>query len=262
VASLELEDLIRFYRRLFMPNRSILLLASPMGGGNLRGFVTRYFGLWTKKEAPEYNFAEPANSPSSPQGSWKKGGTGTSCCVASGAKTLPLKHDDTPALQILRRVLEKRLQVPAASGQTDREYMVDLQGFFQQGHLVITARGPVASAGEMTEAIHQSVQDLIKGGCSPAEFLAARNDLLEDFQRSIADPSRRNLTLLLAEFYRLGTRYLDIYSDQLEATIREDISYLADKYLSGMSTVIVSSEKPDFTGVPFTIEDPAGDNAK
>jgi predicted Zn-dependent peptidase len=214
--------------------------------------VTRYFGRWTKKEAPEYNFVQPEVDRNA-RAIWTRGGYDDTCCVAAAARTLPVKHDDTPALQILRQILEKRLAGMAASGQPI-DVTVDLYGYFQQGFFLISTRGNSVSVADMVSSIQRQIQDLIKDGCSPSEFLAARNDLLEQHQRDLSTPSRRILLLLIAEFYRLGTRYLDIYPDQLDATIREDITFLAGKYLAGMTTVIVSREQPDFKNLPFEVK--------
>ncbi|MBN2432082.1 MAG: insulinase family protein [Acidobacteria bacterium] len=253
---IEAADLIRFYRRCYLPNRTILLISSPLSGKDFRLFATRFFGMWTKQEAPEYNFpkADPAGTPT---GLLQQTGDTDGCCIAVGAETLPVKHDDTPALHVLRRILQKRLVEPAGSRNG---YVIDTEseGHLKNGVFLINAAGPAAAASEVTSAIHQSVQDLIRGGCSPAEFLGARNDLVEEFLAQRAEAARRNQLLVHAEFYRLGVRYLDDYPDQLDGLIREDIAYLAGKYLAGIKTVIVSRDPIQTEGFPIELQQFSG----
>jgi len=255
LAAIQPEDLIRFYRRLYMPNRAILLISSPLSAKDLRIFATRFFGLWTKQEAPEYNFLAPAPA-DLPPGRLLRSAVSDGCCIAVGAETLPLKHDDAPALDVLRRIVQQRLAGPVVDGQ-GYVVTVENEGLLKTGYFIITATGPAAAAAPVTTIIHEAIQDLIKGGCSPSEFLAAKNDVLENFLSLRADPSRWNRLLLTAEFYRLGIRYPDLYPDQLDSLIREDITYLAGKYLGRIISVVVSPDTLSPDGFPVTMKQEA-----
>jgi predicted Zn-dependent peptidase len=248
--AIEEKDIIRFFRRNILPNRSLLVVSAPLTATEFRRFTSQYFGTWVKRDAPPFEFAKPApdKNPRTLLVSLPQASHG---CILMGGEGFRMKHDDYLASLLAMRILQTRLDLIAARRPGYR-FQALSQGSMLGGYLLIRVDGPVDPDLAILEEVQATIAGVAAGQFSTDEFQNERRKLLQDYRNRLIQPDQRLDLQVESEWYRLGTRYLDSLPQRLENIIREDIQYIAQNNLApeNVKSVVVTPAPPDPTRIP------------
>jgi len=241
MGNLELQDVIKYFRRCFLPNRSILFISAPISQDEFRGNVTRYFGSWVKAKAPNYVFAkpDPYKNPKTMLIDIPRAEEG---CIMMGYLGLTKKHQDFPSFAVLKVILEERLKNLKPSW--DRyQFIIQNIGIQFTGYFRITITGPPDLDPEICNKVLSVLESFARGEVSLEEFRNAKQKVLQDFSKQASNINSRNDLLIQAELFRLGILFIKNYPDYIESVIKEDIEYIVGNYLSSEKVKIVISSR-------------------
>ncbi|HOT00718.1 MAG TPA: pitrilysin family protein [Acidobacteriota bacterium] len=230
VGAIELDDIIRFFRRCVTPSRSLLLISSPAAASELRRLASQYFGPWIKSEAPDYQFQPPRPDPAVRTQAVRLPGTATACAVI-GAESVRRKHEDGLTGELLARVLQQRLH-PWLAEHPDVEAAVEADTRMLRGAFRISLSGHPAGLEPAAAEVLRQLREIAAGRFSEEEFQEASHRLAAERSRRLADPDALLRELLEVEWFRLGTRHLATFDERLALVIKEDLRYFAGHYLA------------------------------
>jgi len=230
VGAVELDDVIRFYRRCVTPSRSLLLISSPAAAPELRRLTSQFFGPWIKSEAPDYQFQPPRPDPAVRTQAVRLPGASTASAVI-GAESVRRKHEDGLTGELLALVLQRRLQ-PWLTEHPGVEAAAAADARMLRGAFRISLSGDPAGLEPAAAEVMRQLREIAAGRFSEEEFQAARHHLAAERSRRLADPDALLRELLEVEWFRLGTRHLATFDERLELVIKEDLRYFAGHYLA------------------------------
>jgi len=229
--SIELKDLIRFYRRCYLPNRSLLVLQSGIAEPDFKRFVTRHFGPWTKQEAPEYTLVQARKrSPADPRTRCLRNPSSTGSCLWFGWDCLRRKDEDFEAALLLAALLRTRLET-LLDGRPGYRAAVHPAGLMLGGSFGISISGPPEFDLQLAGQLQQILQEIAQGRFSLAEFQQVQARHLAERRQALSG-SQLGTEILEAELYRLGSRYLKLTARRTDGIIKEDLSFVASEHLS------------------------------
>lgn len=230
VAAIELDDVIRFFRRCVTPSRSLLLISSPAAAPELRRLASQYFGPWIKSEAPDYQFQPPRPDPAVRTQAVRLPDAPTACAVI-GAESVRRKHEDGLTGELLTLVLQRRMQ-PWLAEHPGVEAAAEADARMLRGAFRVSLRGDPATLEPAAAEVLRQLREIAAGRFSEEEFQEARHCLAAERSRRLADPDALLRELLEVEWFRLGTRHLAAFNERLELVIKEDLQYFAGHYLA------------------------------
>jgi len=230
VGGIELDDVIRFFRRCVIPNRSLLLISSDAAAPELRRLASQYFGPWIKRAAPDYQFQPPRPDAAVRTQAVRLPGA-AAACVFLGAESVRRRHEDGLAGELLALLLQRRL-APWLAEHPGVEASAAAEARMLRGAFRIRLTGVGAAIEPATGEVLRQLREIAAGRFSEEEFREVRLRLAAEQDRRLADPDTLMDELLAVEWYRLGTRHLATFAERLDQVIKEDLQYYAGHYLA------------------------------
>lgn len=229
VRALELKDMIRHFRRTFMPNRTFVRLLAPLGESEFRRFLIQSFGSWTKGEPLNAQFTPPSDGRTVTV-FHPVPGAGYGCAVV-GVECIRRKSEDYPSLWVLFRLLSQRM-----AGLRIRfpEYRFDpcLESLVLRGHLLIRIAGPANFDLGVVEETLGVLSRLGDARLGLTDFDRFRDEWRQSVEARASTEEGFLDLLAEMEWFRLGSSINQAYLRPMNAAIPEDVPFLAKSFFS------------------------------
>lgn len=237
-------DIIAFYSSYYSPNNSILSVVGDISTDELNNLIEKYLNGWKKVEVPSSDILCPLfNKPEKKVIKINKDLTQAN--IVFGSAGISRNNPDYYAFFVMNYILggggfSSRLT------QTIREdmglaYDVDsfLSAYKEGGVFQIGVQTKNESANVVIDEILKQIKHVREEYVSENELQEAKSYLIGSFKRRL-DTSRKIADFLaIAEFFNLGTDYVEKYPLYIEAITKDDILKIAQKYLSSEDFVLV-----------------------
>lgn len=249
VRALDLKDMIRHFRRTFMPNRTFVRLLAPLGESEFRRFLIQTFGSWTKGEPLNTQFTPPSDDRTVTV-FHPVPGAGYGCAVV-GVECIRRKSEDYPSLWVLFRLLSQRM-----AGLRIRfpEYRFDpsLESLVLRGHVLVRIAGPADFDLDVVDETLGVLSRLGDSRLGQADFDRFRDEWRRSVETRASSEEGFLYLLTEMEWFRLGSGINQAYLRPMDAAIPEDVPFLARSFFStGKFRVAVALPKlPAESAVP------------
>jgi len=166
--------------------------------------------------------------------------------LAAGYHVPETRHPDTPALEMLARILSagrsSRLYRRLVDhDQSVLEVSVDLQETLDPGLMMLFAQlRPGAKPEAVEQAVEEEIDRLRREPPSTAELEKGRNQALTAFYRSLRTISGKANALGRAEIFRGGHLKLGSYAADMRRVTAQDVSTAAARYLLRRNRTVVT----------------------
>ena len=233
VENFPFEKLREFYARHYRPDNAVLTLAGRFDKEKAMALIEQTFGKLAQPETP----IQPLYTVEPTQDGEREVNlrrTGDVPMIAATYHVPSALHEDTPALQVLAKVLSD-----SARGRLQKD-MVETglsTGAFAYSYLLkqpstftVLAQGSKGvNTEEMEQKLISMVEDLNSNTLSEEEVATAKAAILKETEESL-----RNVTgvgMELSEFIAMGDyRYIFYFRDLVEKVTAEDVQRVADQY--------------------------------
>ena len=234
VEAIRTEQIREYYKRYYMPNNAVAVVVGDVDRGRALAMVEKHFGGIERGAAPPpVVTVEP---PQLGERRFKIRKPGDTRYLMIGWRIPELTHPDNYALDVLGMIL--------GNGKTSRLYQSLVEGKLATDAEAQneTARDPflfiaqaTAAPGIQLERLEDSLlgqtERLKSENPSPLEMARARKQLQASFVYS--RDSIRSLAQQLGYYETVGSyKYLDTYLDRIAGVRPEDVSRVAQEYLS------------------------------
>ncbi|MBN1569133.1 MAG: insulinase family protein [Acidobacteria bacterium] len=226
LSSITVGDVRYFYRRFFSPGQSSLIIVGDVRASQVLQRASRIWGVWVRNEDIPFTFIAPSkpagrqiyieDDPSSPAAQFIIG------------NLFPRREDPAYVNAVLAaRILQDRLTklLPTSLLTVGYEGRRIASPFYVQG------QAAADQAVEQIQKIEGAAEDLKISAVSKEELEAARNEVIDDFNRELRSPLGLCHILLDAELYRLGSNYAAAFSDRIRRCDADAIKQAAKNFL-------------------------------
>jgi zinc protease len=245
IRNLTREQLVRFYRRLYVPENFTLVVVGPVDPGQIRDVAARTFGRLPRSGTPRLPVPPPA--PLRPQAvQWPRPGSHAYLALAWHAPRLD--HADTPAVDLLVAVLGQHRSSRLPRTLRERLGLVQsvsaaYAALEAAGLVTVTAQLDPANLAAVEREVLAELRRLQREGISAAERERALT-AAEAHREFLAETAEGRARLLghAETVWRLEdeARYLD----RLRAVTDEQIKAAARRYLDPERYVKVTLVPP------------------
>ncbi len=237
------EDIIKFYRQYYQPERSILSVVGDLSHDELMNLIDSYLKAWKNTEfkihkRPDRNghFIKKIITIDKDL---------TQATIMLGHKGIKRDNPDYYAISVMNYILggggfSSRLM------QTIRDDMglaYDVHSSFSSnkhgGYFKAAVQTKNKSANKVIEEILNQIERIKKNKVSEQEINDAKSYLTGSFPRRIDTMSKIASFLVGVEYYGLGLDYDIKYVDYINAITRDDIKRVAEKYLNNENYILV-----------------------
>ena len=218
VSAITLGDVRYFYRRFFSPNQAALQIVGNIEPAAALRRIARIWGIWIRNDEIPFEFARPRN--------------------LSGREVYVENDRDSPAVQFVlggmfprheepdyinavlaARVLEDRINklLPTSLLTVASEGRRLASPFYIQG------QAAVDQALDQIRDVHAVIEEMKQAPVKDEELAAARQKLVEEFNRELGTADGLCNILLDAELYRLGSNYISFFLDRVRRSEAEAV---------------------------------------
>jgi zinc protease len=250
------EDVRRFYERRYGGRSLILSVVGDVAAGEVQNGFNELFGDFAGPESVEVSVADPV----------QREGGGREIVVVKGKANVdvllgsaaPLRRDaaDYYAASIANSALgESTLSSRLGLQVRDREGLT--YGIASRFRAPTLAAGPwyiavSVNPSNVERAIQSAtgvLRDYVTKGMREDELADEKSAAIGSFKVSLATNAGLADALWNAEFYKLGTDYVDRYPQLIEAVTREEVNAAIRKYFRpDHLTVVIAGDMSDPSG--------------
>jgi zinc protease len=237
------DDLIAFYSKYFLPNKSFLSVVGDLTPEELDTLIKKYLGDWKKSDIPS-EVIKKVNEKNK-KTTIKIEKDLTQANIILGNLGISRKNPDYYAVSVMNYILggggfSSRLM------QSIRDKMglaYDVHSFFaaykEGGSFQVVVQTKNESANKVIQAIIKQINRIRNGKVTDKELLDAKSYLTGSFPRRL-DTNRKIADFLTAiEFYKLGLDYVEKYPEFINSVTKDDVLRVAQKYLDPENYVLV-----------------------
>lgn len=227
-------DLLEFYRKVFVPDNSILVVVGDFKVAEMLTKIRTSFGSWAAAGKVDLTLAPPArlqgrsvvlvDKPDATQTQIRMGNTG-----------VDIKHPDYIAITVANTIfgggftsrlndelrVKRSLTYGAGSG-----FAANLAG----GTYSISTFTKNETVKEMVEAILAELKKFREKGATQEEWKKAQNYMAGNFARSLQTPEALASRMTDIELYGFPKDYLETYIKKIKAVSLSDVQRVAQKY--------------------------------
>jgi len=210
VNAITLGDVRYFYRRFFSPNQAALEIIGDVDPAAAHSRVARIWGLWVRNDEIPFTFTRPQNPANreiyvendreSPAAQFIIGG-------------LFPRHEEPDFINALlaARILEDRINklLPTSLMTVAAEGRRLASPFYIQG------QAAAEQAVDQIRGVNTVVEEMKQAPVTEDELSAARQKLIEEFNRELGTADGLCDILLDAELFRLGSSYISFFPDRV-----------------------------------------------
>ncbi len=248
------EDMFRFYKKHYTPQNCVVSIVGDIDKNQMLAVVKQFFGGWKRKSLEPYQIpAEPEQTAMR----WveKEHGSTKTCSVAMGVPTIPLRHPDLYALDMLSNVLGS-----SASARLPGKFEHDPSRQIKVTGVGTSSWTPVFGAGRL--ACYFNTQTAEEARQIVKEIWAEMNRLKTDL---VSQGEIDRALKVLEKGYWAGREtvedraeelasnlawvndpvFNDHYLEKMRTVTPEDIRDMARKYLSQTKLNVVIIKPPE-----------------
>jgi zinc protease len=248
VAAITRDDLVAFHRSWFLPNNAILAVAGDVTAEEAFAGVERIFGAWPRGELPRLADAQPPDPTRRVVVVDRPGAVQTE--IRAGNLTIPRKHADYTALDLVGRVLggegANRLQrVLRSERGLTYGASVDLKALKRAGAIVAETNTRSDATGEALRVTVDEFFRVQRERVHPLELADAQAYLTGSFALRIETPDAVAMQLLTALFYDIDVKEVETLRERVNAVTADDLQRAARAYLhpARLSIVLVGDAR-------------------
>jgi len=218
VSAITLGDVRYFYRRFFSPNQAALKIVGNIEPTAAHQRAARIWGLWVRNDEIPFTFTRPRNPDGreifvendreSPSAQFILGGM------------FP-RHEEPDYINALfaARILEDRINklLPTSLLTVATEGRRLASPFYIQG------QAAAEQALDQIRDVLAVIEEMKQTSVTDEELTAARQKLIEDFNRELGTADGLCNILLDAELYRLGSSYISFFPDRVRRSDAEAV---------------------------------------
>ena len=218
VSAITLGDVRYFYRRFFSPNQAALEIVGNIDPAAAHRRVARIWGIWVRNDEIPFTFSRPRsivgreihveNDPASPAAQFILGGM------------FP-RHEEPDYINALlaTRILEDRINrlLPTSLLTVASEGRRLASPFYIQG------QAAADQALEQIRDVHTVTEEMRQTPATEEELAAARQKLMDEFNRELGTADGLCNILLDAELYRLGSNYINFFLNRVRHSDAEAV---------------------------------------
>lgn len=246
VEHLKKPSLIRmyeFFEKNYVPGNMALILSGNFDAEGVKPMIETRFGAWEARPVPELDL--PELQPIEGKVVEKVRITPIKVGTLSW-QTVPMGHPDRLAMDLCEYLLFNEAEtgmlnqlqlngdVMYAFGFGDR--YLDAGGF----NLILVPKPIVQSLGGVKKKVLNIIDEVKAGNIPETLFLAAKNALSADFQRSLEDLDARGRTIGWAFAQGMTWEEYLSYPDRIEEVSMEEVAAVAQRYLGENRVEIIS----------------------
>lgn len=249
------QDLVRFHRRHYVPNNSIMVAGGDVTLEEFKGYVEKYLKGWARGSIGPVK--APSRAPHPRRRVVKIDRGVTQANIVWGHVGIERQHPDYYALSVMNQIL-------GGGGLTSRlmQSIREKRGWAYDVHSAFGARrfpGPFLvalqtkneTASPAIEEVLKQIREIRSTGVTAEELEEAKGFLTGSFPLRF-DTNQDVVGFLAAmEFYNLGMDYPDRYPTIINAVTREDVLRVARKYLHPDRGILVVISDPDKAKLSF-----------
>jgi predicted Zn-dependent peptidase len=263
VSNISLDDCKTYYNTYFKPGNAYLVIVGDITADAAKAKAEKYFSLWPAGKTPDYEYAFPAAVDKTTVAFVDKPGAVQSLINITYAVDLkPGSPDDIPA-RVMNTILGSGFSGRLFKNlREDKAYTYGAYSALDSDKLVGDFSANASVRNEVTDsAITQFLVELNKMKAEPVtkeELDLAKSFIAGGFARSLEGPQTVANFALNINMYKLPADYYETYLQKLSAVSVEDISRVANKYITpGNARIVVVGNKDEVMSklTPFDSED-------
>ena len=226
LAAITAGDVRYFYHKFLSPNQASLIIVGDVSAREVLQRASRIWGVWVRNEDIPFTFVQPIkpagrqmyieDDPASPAAQFIMGNLFPSREDPDYANALLAAH-------IFQERLTKALPTSLLTvGNAGRRMA---SPFYVQG------QAAADQAIEQLLKIESVAEEMKLSPVTKEELDAARNKVIEDFNRELGSVEGLCGIMLEAELYRLGSNYASMYPDRLRRCDADAVKQAAKNFL-------------------------------
>lgn len=242
VRRMDREDLVRFYRQYYRPERAILAMVGDISHQEMKESLARAFQPWERgagaQEAAPKVAVGPANL-------LRINKSLAQANIVIGHEGVSRAHPDYYAIQVMNYILggggfSSRL-MDSVRNERGLAYSVYSQFDADKyiGTFQITMQTKNESAEEAIRIATEEIRRIREKGVEEEELKAAKDYLIGSFPLRFDTNRRLAGFFAQVEFFELGSDYPDRYPELIRQIRREDIQRVAVRYLRPEKLIVV-----------------------
>lgn len=251
VANISLEDARQYYNTYFRPGTAYLVIVGDITPEAAKAKAEKYFGSWSPGSAPNYTYTNPKPVDNTSVAFVDKSGAVQSVINVTYAVDLKPGVDDIIPARVMNTILGSGFSGRLFKNlREDKAYTYGAYSSLSSDELIGTFSAGASVRNEVTDsAIVQFMHELERLRNEPVteeELALAKSYIAGDFARSLESPQTvanfaRNILM-----YNLPADYYDTYLQRLNAVTIEDVTRVANKYITpGKARIIVVGSKDE-----------------
>lgn len=244
VSNISLEDAQDYYKTYFKPGNAYLVVVGDITPEVAKSKAQKYFGKWSSGQAPEYEYSFPKTVNNTAVAFVDKAGAVQSVINITYPIQMTPGHPDEIPARVMNTILGSGFSGRLFRNlREDKAYTYGAYSNLESDELVGSFSASASVRNEVTDsAIHEFLYELNKLRTEPVtktELDLAKSYIAGAFARSLESPqtvagfARRTL------MYNLPEDYYETYLQKLQAVTVEDVTRMANKYVTPVNARIV-----------------------
>ena len=254
------DDILKYYRRMYVPNNVIFVVAGDIERNAALGKIREAFAPFERRPVPSIVFPEEPRQ-LGPREDTKQMPVGQAY-MRVAFRTIPLSHPDLYPLDLISYVLSRGDSSRLVFRLRERERLVSTitswsyTPGYDAGEFGIQATLDPANIPEAKAAIMQELQRIAEEGVTPEELARAKRQKIADhvfaLQTAEAQASSLGTDLLSAH----DAQFSKSYVERIQEVAAEEIGTVAAKYFTEQNRCVGVVRPPETAGSPASAGHP------
>ncbi len=236
VSAITLGDLRFFYNKFITPNQASLIIVGNVAAREVLRRASRIWGVWIRKDEIPFTFVQPLkpagrqifieDDPSSPAAQFIMG------------NLFPPREDPAYGSALLAaHIFQERLTkaLPTSLLTVGNAGRRMASPFYVQG------QAAAEQAVEQVLRIESVAEEMKLAAVTGEELEAARNKVMDEFNRDLGSAEGLCGIMLDAELYRLGSNYASMFPEQIRRLNADAVKQAAKSFLFPDGEVLLVS---------------------
>jgi zinc protease len=226
VSALTIGDVRYFYRRFITPNQASLIIVGDVPTHEVLQRATRIWGVWVRNDEIPFTFVQP-RKPAGRQMYIEDDPTSLAVQFIMGNLFPPREDPAYGNALVAALIFQERLTKALPTSLLT----VGTAGRRMAGPFYVQGQAAAEQTVEQILKIEGVAEEMKISAVTSEELVAARNKLMEEFDRELSSAEGLCGIMLEAELYRLGNNYASRYPEQIRRCDAEAVKRAAKDFL-------------------------------
>lgn len=249
------QDVLDFYRALYVPNNAIMAVSGDVSREQLQGLIQRYFRGWERKEVPVPAVA--ARAAGEKPTVIKINKALTQANIILGHPGIRRDNPDFYSVQVMNYILggggfASRLM---DNIRDNKGLSYDVHSFFAANKYAGVFEAGLQTKNQTANAaiaeILREMERIMTEHVADKELSDAKAYLTGSFPLKIDSNNKIASFLTSVEYYGLGLDYVEKYPSYINAVTKEEVLRVAKKYLNTRGYVLVVVADQEKAGLTY-----------